>query len=69
MKQNKKNNNKFNIGQILIYNKTGEKVRIIAVTSDLENGWYYTITFKDGRERQTTYSHLNKISSKKKKNK
>ena len=45
----------------LISLKTGEKVKILEVVSDLENGWYYTIVFKDGRERQTTYSHLGKI--------
>ena len=44
--------------------KTGEKVKILEVVSDLENGWYYTIVFKNGNERQTTYSHLGKIKIK-----
>lgn len=63
-KNNKIKSNKWKIGQKLIYLKTGEKVKILEVISDLENGWYYTIVFKDGRERQTTYSHLGKIKIK-----
>lgn len=63
-KTKKKKLHKWKTGQKLIYLKTGEKVKILEVISDLENGWYYTIVFKDGRERQTTYSHLGKIKIK-----
>ena len=63
-KTKKKKLHKWKKGQKLIYLKTGEKVKILEVVSDLENGWYYTIVFKNGNERQTTYSHLGKIKIK-----
>ena len=47
--------------------KTGEcstSCCIDRCCSDLENCWYYRIVFKNGNERQTTYSHLDKIKIK-----
>jgi hypothetical protein len=62
-----KNVSMFSKGDIAIYIRTKEKIKIIDKHLDSPEGAYYTILMPNGSERQTEQTKLKKIRKSKKK--
>ena len=58
----------FSVGEIAIYVKTKEKIKIIDKHLDSPEGVYYTIKMSDGSERQTEQNRLKRMRKSKKNN-